>query len=751
VTTSTASELWRKQTQAQRLSNRTILRFEDLAEELQHELAAIMPEASIEKVYFVSADRNIEPQDKGMRYYNLRLLRTFRFTKENNLIWKWLQNHVQKFEVLFRFAAIVENRHNDDRYKRFREALRKDKGSSDEDTEKAHNLLVDAIAQLSYTGLLPSAFDQVIFRNGWKPLGPLIRTVSLERFTATIKANAVFGESSATSEACQLIVKDILQNQGGTFTPSDLEDLRDLYLNRFIDDFMQGNAPNANGTPDDHSPYVVYENGERKTTAAEGIFGFFAPVFDFETRGTQPAGTFQGWILITLPQENFSAQESKHSHGHLCHAFRLALRNFSRRISEEILREIVEKDWNDVSTPRDFTLQHYKHYGGWIGDSESTARFPTNRPSNPFLFFDSLQVGRHLAFEESLNAFCWVGANGELISHANSEEFDKITHIVVSSPGLAGLKNGESENLPMVLRKRSDTVIPNTHDDLQEYGLRVARSVREIFDAAKLREAERSAGRAAAAEESYAKTAHQLRKLTRHIHEGTSSGDLDALRRYFSLTFLHPKNFVGEETVRLAHNIYNGGEFGREFLKGNTLEALVRSAYRYASCLYPLLLKLHNAASVVGTKPRLRVEFANEKAWTSAIWSHRRAILVAKDDGEPLSKKDAEHLQCKAYYYIALVALWLNIMEHSPRGSVVCFHVDEKEQSMVIENIAVEAVREHGSTARSLGTSHTLEFYFRSCFPDKWIVGKVVFPEEPRDGVFTTRIPLPLRYLCHHS
>jgi len=465
------------------------------------------------------------------------------------------------------------------------------------------------------------------------------------------------------------------------------------------------------------------------------------------------AGPFLGWLFILLDAEALRLflgvekdQPWENRWKHLCSSggrlvdgiemdlqkMRFALNRFSELYLLGEMEWAIEQPWMAARDPAQFTTQHYHHCDGWMEDREC-----------------AISVETITSLNGEYSVFC--NLNGGRLRIAPESQAD-VTHIIVDvGRGFGVDEKLEARSVPIILKRRPATALPISREDREFYRGWLTGNVRQFYSLATMRKAEQNAGRATAAEEAYAKTAHQLRKLTRHIHESTTSADLDALRRYLSLTFLHPKSFIGAETVRLAHNINDGGEFGPEFLKGKTLEALVRSAYRYASCLYPLLLKLHNAASTAGTKPQLRLNFSTHKTWRGVLWSHQRVIRETVANNTPIPRMDSENLQCKAYFYVALVALWLNIMEHSPRRSVVSISVDENEQAIIIKNVADQAVREHGSTVRSLGTSHTLEFYFGSCFPANCIVGKVIFPEEPQSGTFTTRIPLPFTTLCHHS
>ena len=253
-------------------------------------------------------------------------------------------------------------------------------------------------------------------------------------------------------------------------------------------------------------------------------------------------------------------------------------------------------------------------------------------------------------------------------------------------------------------------------------------------------------GRAIAAEEAYAKTAHQLRKLIDRIDKNSPKKELDGLRRYFSLTFLSPKNLQGAATVEIASAIRGGGAFGPYFLKGQTFKDFIISSFQYSAELYPSIEKSHNAKSTFGSKPIRKITFSECALWKRLVWSHDEAV---QRDTQPLSDQEAQCLQSKVFWFAALVALWLNTIEHSPEGSTVSLEYEGSRHRLIMVNKAADPDADSGSSRRSTGTEQTLNYYFQCCFPDGDITSQVVFPEKPTHGSFTTKIPIPKkRLLC---
>ena len=722
-------QVWEKPTLAQRLSNRTVLRFQEITEEFRDDLN-ILPlfqnsNHNIERAYFVSCDTNFPPSETShRRYYNARLLGTFQFAQSNSILWDWLTENVARFEPLFEAAAAaVEGK---SRFALFRQAVTS--GKSDQaGKERTHDLIIDAVAVVPYFELLPSYFDKIFVPKG--STAPLCCWVELRGKRArSYSFNGFRKRKDELPDDQEISSIDFNAN-----VPATNKDELKMLFGDFVEDFMLGKIPLRNHTKE--SPYKekcsISAKLPRKDSEAD-LRGFVVPVYDFH-EPCGPCGGFEGWVMI-CPKKGFDPDKAttKKDAGLSWTGLKLATRSFARRVREEQMRELIEEEWEEARDAADFTSSHYQHYGGW------------------FLEMKRADIATIRLRESEYFSFCRMN-KGKLEPVAADASSD-ISHIVVNLSDSDELDSGVREKRRTIaFRKRSDTLLPTESENLEKYGVSVAKSVRDVYEAAQLRQTERLQGFADAAEEAYSKTAHQLRKLARGIRKDSSEAELDVLRRYFSLTFLSPKNLRGDATVGFATDIYTGGAFGPKFLSGRTLQAFFISSYRYSAALYPLMEKLHNKTTTLGPKPRRQIVFSKSPIWRATIWSHHPVVRRAATKHRSFEEQDERLLQAKVFSFAALVALWSNTLEHSPNGSQVFLSIEPKTGRVVVKNKAAPAVRSGGSEDRSLGTKQTLDYYFGTCFPRGTINSDVDFPEAPKRHVFTVKIPIPTKtLLCKH-
>ena len=495
---------WQQQTPAQRLSNRTVLRFKIVADELCNALKSIMPE--IDGVLFVSADRTEEIDEvrscsPPQRYYNLRLLQTCQFTNEEEIkpLWNWLLKNADQFEVLFRLAANVENKAN--RFPRFNELIAEaNKSPADPKKlrrlkESVHDLLIEAIAVMPYTHLLPSVFDSVFFKNSWKSTNDKPywfefngkeKKVEVWEFDGFVKQCPNNLPELDFSDRCQdLIAQGHFAAKG---SPKDMEDrkaLGELYLNVFINDFMLG-SDLKNPKPIEDEWYSPYR---KRKGNLKSVKGFFIPVYHFQDSKGKSAGGFEGWMIAIFNKEpEVSAQNQPRSHNE---AFKLALRGFAQRLSWERMRELTEKDWGGAVSPREFTLQHYQHFGGWEGVPDGQISLPPVPPDEVFMF-GWLDKGETMEFQ------IYSADPRKEAPEYIAIKIAKITHVAVVPPAQQSRSN-EASNQPFLFKIRPDTILPAEHHDLVSYGFHIARSVTIIYESACLREAQRTSGLLASA------------------------------------------------------------------------------------------------------------------------------------------------------------------------------------------------------------------------------------------------------------
>jgi hypothetical protein len=244
-------------------------------------------------------------------------------------------------------------------------------------------------------------------------------------------------------------------------------------------------------------------------------------------------------------------------------------------------------------------------------------------------------------------------------------------------------------------------------------------------------------GRQQASSESYQKTAHQLRKLTSQIAPGGTEEDYRALRQYFALTFLHSKNLEGNERKRFVTDVDRNSYGPKEFLKATSLRQLLDCAAKFAQCLLPMIDKLHTASPVAEPAPKVAIDFEA---------GLERFYLLPCDDQASVDGEDPlERLKVRAFVYCELVAVWLNILEHTPEGGRVTVFL-EQDDILVFHNDAPESPQGRtsgGSVERSVGTRQTLEYYLAVTPGQINRASLLEFSQQATCSVFTTRLPLP--------
>lgn len=470
---------WQQQTPAQRLSNKTILRFQNLADELKNDLLRIMPKG-IKKVLFVSADRSesrFGKKNSNQRYYNPSCLQTCQFLDGNDVVWQWIRKSIIEGKVEIKEPEWNENRRGfielfrvasdaikgTDQFSKFENAVQ------DNDKKTAHELLIDSISELPYTGFLPSAFDEVAWpcnnENLWQ-------SPSLS-FPCCYEVN---------DKLDQVHMAPFLTNNDSTISSTALNtketiegnhiELTRLFHPKFIDDFTIGtkSAPEVNAeTPFEKSPPT--------------LTGIFAPVYNFNDQDGKAAGGFEGWIIATT-EKDMAPPPSEH-HDFVRTAFSLAILNFASKVSQERMRELEERDSIGSTQPKTFTLENFKCIGGWEHET---------KPLNV-----SLPEGEVFAY------FNDKDTTTLFTSKDKSVPTWEITHIAVRA---------SDEDAPFIFKKRLDTILPATTGYLIHYGIHVARSVKDLYEAARLRHQDRITGSQAAQRAFF----HEIRNLGESVH-----------------------------------------------------------------------------------------------------------------------------------------------------------------------------------------------------------------------------------------
>lgn len=445
---------------------------------------------------------------------------------------------------------------------------------------------------------------------------------------------------------------------------------------------------------------AFFRDTRQRHGVEKSFHGLVFPLYD-RWEAANPLGGFLGWVFLHIP----GTPLRQHVADCLCHndaktrllyreVLRANLNDFADSVSEHLMDEELESFAVGSRHPMEFFRLRFHHIEGWIGGKE-------------------------------------------LADLPEKQEFHRFTN-----KQLTVRLDGKT---CVTLTPKWDSAIPSIIPN--DYLLRIALWARTLWESLHQLVEQRNVGRAVAAEESYTKNAHQIRKLCERINKDSSKETLDTLRRYFSLTFLSPKNLQGGALIRLTSEIYGGGGFGEYFLEGTTIQELIHASYEYARRIYPVMLNAHNDAGSTIVLPIRTLTFDNVPDFQQRIWQHESfaerlsTTLTTADENERL------RLQVKVFWFTSLIALWLNILEHSPAESEI--HLTASDGMLQVSNRAKQAVKEGASQHRSHGTEQTLSYYYKHCFPEGAISGNVEFPFTPTDNVFTTKLPIPnYSYLC---
>jgi len=476
---------WRKPSQAQRLSNRVILRAQQLANELRDDLNTLsffkeaaekagMPENLlknvVESVVFVCPD----PKSDGTTYYLPRLLNTFDLEQPG--LWPWIVEHQGRFQPLFDLHGAKTG------YQSFLEAIEQAETATTADPTKAkrrravvHDLLIDQIATLPYQGLLPELWEEFFFRRtepGWSPRACWCHVRKPE------KANGESRDQNDTPpQPVEMWRFDGLRpgekwgtnlpnvqirasDEQGVFDYDVQKHLRDLYRD-FVDPFLLG-IHEPHGDQESDSPYFkTHQYGE--------VRGIAVPVYEwFPREGLEPCGGFIAWLFVIPKQEDKNLLEalfpSEISNDKEPHASWLGLsfcvRKFATRLRQLQRREALEHRGRRGGGALELTKELSHYFTGW---------------------------------RRSVLDWNPKFADGEFFKHEDVDDTHRLAIDVSPTLGLGLDERGS--HLPVLLEPLPGTIIPEDAKSREDYLVSQAEAVRAFYrDAARL-EAERRLGK----------------------------------------------------------------------------------------------------------------------------------------------------------------------------------------------------------------------------------------------------------------
>jgi hypothetical protein len=402
-------EKWRDPTDAQKLSNRTIFRFQEFANLLKTDLNSLPEfENNLEAVLFAQRDWEHSSEKDG-RFYKANLCATYNLTggavleelkgaltssNANNSITK------SQLEALFSAHASVKNQASC--FSEFSKNLAgtdKDKPLAQPHRD-AHALLVGAASAIPYQGQLPTAFDLRLQDNSND------HTASGYWFTGTqagFKYRSLTQLDTTHNGLSELEVRPLSFDAKLSGRTEELRTLFDSFLNPLL----IGAMPNA--TVPAYSP--------------TDFSGLAFPCYE-RTEAGQFAGSFLGWLFF-----KFSCKEAPRNFAAAWDPFRFAINHFASRILRAIVDELLGDYARDISEPDKAFAKYLPRFEGWIVGAESTS------PSQPLALpkraeqwlrlnirpkWDTIHAADH-ALPDSLLLRCHRFHQGLVFVHENSQ------------------------------------------------------------------------------------------------------------------------------------------------------------------------------------------------------------------------------------------------------------------------------------------------------------------------------------------
>lgn len=383
---------WQKPTAKQEVSNRSILRIQELSNELRDQLNEIPifkdsnkgKTGSVTKVLFASRDYTHELENGAdpknyTRWYNFRLCDSYDFPEK---VWEWLKykdtqvERVERFRCLFDAAKEIDE-HTQCRFEDFKKAVA---DTSDLNDRNAVDQLLIALATVPYRGVLPSTFENVFaLKEGDHSFG-----VPCFRFLPTTKKDAnedyIFecipyaGFLSADKSCEEPMPK--MKFPGRLASKQD--ELKQLF-DHFLLPFTRGVVVDV--TEDitkDHTASPYWKDSSLKDsegTTINDLTGIVVPAFDVWS-GDKWLGGMAGWIVICLDPKVFTPtpeRDAKEMAKAICAYswidFTHLVRTYVRRVREAHMRDLLEDyagiPLNTVPTINTYFEKHIHEIIGW--------------------------------------------------------------------------------------------------------------------------------------------------------------------------------------------------------------------------------------------------------------------------------------------------------------------------------------------------------------------------------------------------
>jgi hypothetical protein len=397
---------WHEPDDAQILSDRTVFRFQQIANLLKQDLQSLDGfNGNLESVLFAQRDWKHTGTKAGGRYYNASFCATYSLEHpELKVVLEELKNAnensndacVTSQELLALFGAYDAITGHSASSATFTEAMARELFG------KAHEILVEAASAIPYKGELPTAFDN---HSGDHPAAYWFTNE-----TGTFKCKAT-PQLNSTAEYRDLVVDDL-----SLHPDVDLKKHKCLIalLEKFLNPLLQGKTPDAKGPRS-------YPGGGGQ------LHGLAFPCYE-ETKSDGFSGSFLGWLFLTFRCPTIPALTTS------WHSFRFAVNHFSDRIIEATIDEILGEYGKKIDRlePEDAFATYFWHVEGWevSDDDGKTLSLPRKLGKDPFTIkikpkWDTIDTAATLS--PSVRMRCHRLHSGLIFVHDNSrvEELQK--------------------------------------------------------------------------------------------------------------------------------------------------------------------------------------------------------------------------------------------------------------------------------------------------------------------------------------
>jgi hypothetical protein len=376
---------WKTPLPEQEVSNRSILRVQQLSNEMAHQLKLLPIFKNggwqVAQVLFAARDYSTRTssteQNVDKRWYNFRLCDAYRFPKEVRAWFKRDGQNIRLFKCLFDAANKVE--HTRAAFEKFQRAVLS--GDLADESDKlwndAYEQLIIALAVIPYDGVLLGLLEKAFFSHKVRIKPPHAILFQPCDKGNEMKAFALNSFQLASEESIESSeAKEINSTRFHPHIETYEKDLTELFGN-FLLEFTRGVLPSVvKSEPRERAQEDDAAHATDKSDNIQGIQGFAVPAYDALTLDGYRGG-MAGWIVVIMSRSNEQAQNEDGSpkaasvreffkqpkQAELSwEMFSLLAQTYVRRVREAQMLDIVEEyvALNRPPAAKRFFLQHIK-------------------------------------------------------------------------------------------------------------------------------------------------------------------------------------------------------------------------------------------------------------------------------------------------------------------------------------------------------------------------------------------------------